>query len=147
MAAGGAAGATGDGAGTGDELRDWLAQMKAQDEQPRAVEIGQRRATSNMLEPQGIVIARPDGLVFQRVRGDHDGAQLAAVQRLVESVLGGVDPAQWRSHQWLECGLGGPGPIVGTHGFLRELLRTCNNGYVYCRPLDDAAVDVGADVE
>lgn len=127
-----------------DAVRAWIAQMKAQDEQPAAVEIG-RRTAGNVLEPQGVVIARPNHLVFQRVAGDNDGEQLAAVQRLVASVLGGIDPARWRSHQWLECGTGGPGPIVGTHGVLRELLRTCNNGYVYCRPLEDDGGANGAE--
>lgn len=133
-----AAGARAGGATRGDDdgaVRAWLAQLKAaEDGLPQAVEIG-HRAISNELDPQGIVIAQPDRLIFKRVPGDHDGTQVAYVQRLVESVLGGVEPAQWRSHQWLECGTDGPGPIVGTHGVLRELLRTCNNGYVYCRPL------------
>lgn len=115
-------------AGTDAKLQAWLAQMKAEAEQPAAVEIG-HRATANVLEPQGIVIAQPDHLVFRRVPGDLDGQQLAAVKRLVASVLGGTDPTQWRSRRG--------GPIVGTYGFLRELLRTCNNQGLYCRPLDD----------
>lgn len=83
-----------------------------------AVEIG--RGTVNAGTPQGIVEARSDRLVFRRVTDDATGHQLAAVRQLVKSVLGGTNPATWR---------GGPAAV------LRELMRTCNNGYVYCRPL------------
>lgn len=90
------------------------------DQQIATVEIGE--GAINDRRPRGIVVARLGALVFRPVAGDVDGEQLATVKRLVASVLGGTNPADWR---------GGPA------GVLRELLRTCNNGYVYARPLTD----------
>lgn len=108
-------------------LHAWVAQIKAMaaepdvapDGLPAAVEIG-HLTPGNVREPEGIVRARANRLVFERVAGDADGARLVTVQRLVRGVVGDVSPARWRG---------------GSRGVLRELLRTCNNGYVYCRPI------------
>lgn len=56
----------------------------------------------------------------------YQGAAAAANRRLIASVAGGRDPVKDYPGGWQEF-------------VQNELLRSCNNGYVYCRVVDGVA--------